>query len=758
MALFGFGKKKEAGSPASQKLFSRANASTQAPKVITRSSALGTIIDLEYKQELPRDAKWLFITGLAYWRGAFGPNLKANMDVCRRLAVKAFYAIYQYGLQNEYPEAGFLMAMYFFRHDEEKYGEPIDYKPCVAHMCHYYIMNGPEANFLQEPIMLFLKHHPDGMEQVILWLKDRVMRDKKQGAEPVGLIMLRHYLVLRLLAVETKFPYDPAPYDYFAKKYQLSEAVVQCVSGRLLYKQIYEHDDITVEDRERLKEEAWNGNLVAAQIVYGIGIDKIPYCYDGMKADSDGNVFSYKVTQYRQYYEKWTRALPGLQQEQAVLSGDWFQKEESKAEQKVKQAKKGFQKKQSVAEEYARALYMHACRRIDESLTLMKQVEAADASKIRVADWKNGKRKNEAEMLAEELFRKPNISGYRQLAKLMGRYTPYWEPLTDLSLQIRRDLLAVQGTDGLAMYLLDEPDEDCLRYAQGLIYDPEVNGGDLERVKAGWLALALRHYQKGEDDLTEAIEYVNRYFACPNEFKKHGLDIKYVTKLAAENDEKALHVLGELYVDFEEVNGGDELLIQLGQLFYRRLSRLYKKRFETIEDQVEKMKFLLEWYQFELVDRREEDSKLVDEICIKGIRMNIPHIYHTMARKNVYDHFMDMEGRIWIKACLGAALESGYKNVAELYNKMDLEDREREAEIRREETYRRKKQEEEWARDRERRRQAFNERCDDMERMWDMMNGGTGMTSEEQMFAGRKSAWDHMRDQDLRNSIPEWLW
>ena len=112
---------------------------------------------------------------------------------------------------------------------------------------------------------------------------------------------------------------------------------------------------------------------------------------------------------------------------------------------------------------------------------------------------------------------------------------------------------------------------------------------------------------------------------------------------------------------------------------------------------------------------------------------------------------MSMEGRVWVKALLSALLNHGYDHVRELYNKMDAEDKAIErARIEAEERARRIREAEE-ARENERRRQNLNNRMDDLERLGDILGGGTGRTVAERAAAGDVGVLDLLRNQDRRN-------
>ena len=94
MGLFNFGKKKETTAK---------NTSVLRGFAIVQSTA-GPVIDLKNEQgrALPPDAPILYRTGEAHW----------NTAELRDLSIRAFYALYQHGLQDQYPKAGYYIAKY----------------------------------------------------------------------------------------------------------------------------------------------------------------------------------------------------------------------------------------------------------------------------------------------------------------------------------------------------------------------------------------------------------------------------------------------------------------------------------------------------------------------------------------------------------------------------------------------------------------------------------------------------------------------
>ena len=121
------------------------------------------------------------------------------------------------------------------------------------------------------------------------------------------------------------------------------------------------------------------GNLVAAQMFYGTGIDKILYEYEEPKRKADGSMVLLRYSRYRHAYEKWEEQLPGLKQEQASLGGGWFDRE-TKADLELETAFRRHEERQAICGQYVRALCLYARGHDQEALDLMCRVEASDAT------------------------------------------------------------------------------------------------------------------------------------------------------------------------------------------------------------------------------------------------------------------------------------------------------------------------------------------------------------------------------------------
>ena len=781
--------------------------STQAPRTPsappvtydyrTRKTPNGIIIDYENSKELPKNGELLMRSARTYWQGNFGPNLVANLEICREYAVLIFNTIFFYGLQDEYPEAGYYVTKYCLLHGNQIYDETIDVKLCAEHLCRHYILHGKEAAFLQEPILLYLEYFRDGLDQVLTWLRQRVEKDKAEQADPIGLIMLRHYLVLRRFMANRDFANMSDYWLEIAQRYHLREAVVQSVSYQLVHNGLDGKEHTPLRAQRRIKSEAYQGNPVAAQIVYGSGIDTILYGFDGMKRDDDGRLLIPKFTRYKTAWEVWEKQLPGLKQEQASLGSDWFDREIKKADREVETALRRHEERQEICGKYVRALYLYAQGRDQEALDLMCKVERMDATHnpnvmtshkfrtnlspaaswwisrhsslydrsrqyrlengvmtrvsrtLSVDPWDEWDLWNEAEELADQLHDQPDRSGFLQFARLAECTTPYWWPLEGMAREIRRDVLAQEGEAALIPCLLEEPDERCVSYANALIYDPEVNRGDESRIEAGWLTLITRRVQKNQAYIEEAIEYVNRFFDYPEVFADNGMNIRYVTNLARQGDETALRILGELYVDFEEIHGGNEYRRNVGQVFYSVITMNYYNKLRALDCQAEEEKLLREWYSFEHNARHDVCDYWIDRIGKFTIMRDMPEFYYLLARRPVFEHFVYRNGRAWVKRRLGAAVDQGHTEVKTVYDKLDREDEAREfARLEREERRRRLLAEEE-KRSEERRKAQW----DNLERTLDLLGGGMGLTNQEQLDCGGKDYLDYLRDVDFRKAM-----
>lgn len=773
----------------------------------TRKTPSGVIIDYDNSKELPKDGDLLMRSARVYWNGALGPNLVVDMEVCRNYAALIYDTIFYYGLQDTYPEAGYYVTKHCMRNGNVIYGQTIDVRRCAAHMCQYYIMHGQEVNFIQEPILFYLEYFRDGMDQVLAWLRQRVEQDKAAQADPIGLIMLRHYLVLRRFPVERDFANMAAYWLEIAQKYHLREAVIQSISYQLVQNGLDGREHTTMREQRRLKMESFYGNPVAAQMVYGTGIDKILYDYDGLKRDDDGNLFNLRNSRYKSSYVTWEEQLPVLKQEQASLGSGWFDRETAKADQEVETAFRRHEERQQICGQYVRALYLYARGHDQEALDLMCRVETSDAThnakvmtshkfrtnlspaaswwisrhstglydrsrqyrmnsdgvlarvtrqNISVDPWYEWDLWNEAEELAEQLHDQPNPGGFLQLARLADCTTPYWWPLEDMARKIRQDVLTEMGEEGLITCLLEEPDTRRVAYARALIYDPEVNRGDESRIEAGWLTLINHRLRGSHAYIAEAVAYVNRFFDYPEVFAENGLNIRYVTNLALQGDENALRILGELYMDFEEIHGGSEYRRNVGQLFYSVISRNYYNKLRTLDHTEEEKTLLRKWYSFEHYVREDASDYWIDRIGIFAMLNDMPDFCHLLARKTVFDYFVKREGRLWVKLRLGAAVERGHREAEALYRQLEREDEALEFARMEQEERRRRLLEEEEKRSEELRKSQLQDQLDNLERMLDRLGGGMGFTNQEQLDLG-KGYLDYLRDKDVRKALEDLL-
>lgn len=786
MGLFDFVKKKE-------------TSQLRGFKMIQAIS--GPIIDLanEQDRELPPDAQMLYRTGEAHW----------NTKGCKDLSIRAFHALYQYGLQDQYPKAGYYIAKYAWENKEKLKTEGIDYIKCAAHSCRYYIVMGEEVNMIQEPIILYLNYYPEGLGQVIEWLRERVERERKSQNNPIGILLLRHYLVLRRFADEIKEICNPISYENLVEKYMLREMVVQYVSCQLHFELLTGITYSTEETRQWLKNEAWYDNMMATQIIYGTGLDGIPYQHDESKMDEDGYELNYWASPYREYFSLWNGKVPELKKEVVSLGDGWFEKEVTKADKLVNLAKTRQIERRETSLAYARALCLHAGGNTKAALEIMCQIEAKDTavnwslmrrrefweslspaasrwiachsegiydrkrqygydengnfarrdtSHVRADAWAGYKLWTEAEELADQIHQKPDDAGFRKLAKLLGQKTPYWYPIPELSQRIRHDLLRKNGEEELIWYLLDEPEYEICKIAEGLIHDPEMNHGDDNRIRIGRLAKVNWNYYHIPTTygFPEAIEYVNYHFNRPDKLKKYNLNIRHLTKLAVQGDEDTLQLLGELYMNDPTVHQNNELVKNVGQVFLKKLSELYRKAWlDSLKARNEdgKREYMRKWYWVEYVERREAEPEIVDKICIKAIDTNDFYFYPMLTRPGVFQYYMKEKGRSWVKAMLKITLDNVSDNVRELYDKMEKEDQAIERERIAAEQERRRAEERAYEREKKRRQEELDRRMDDRERMWDLINGGMGNTVEEDFARGKINTVDFLKYKNARDNL-----
>ena len=231
------------------------------------------------------------------------------------------------------------------------------------------------------------------------------------------------------------------------------------------------------------------------------------------------------------------------------------------------------------------------------------------------------------------------------------------------------------------------------------------------------------------------------------------MNIRYVTNLAWQGNEDALRILGELYMDFEQVHGGSEYRRNVGQLFYSVISMNYYNKFRTLDDPEEEKKLLRKWYSFEHDVREDYSDFWIDRIGKYAMEYDMPEFCHLLARKYVFDYFVNQEGRLWVKLRLGAAVERGHKEAESLYRQLEREDEALEfARMEREERRRRQLEEDE-KRSEALRKAQLQDQLDNLERMLDLLGGGMGLTNQEQLGSGRKGYPDYLRDRDFRKAM-----
>jgi len=556
-----------------------------------RRSPYGPVIREDMALEnMPQDPEVLIRSAKAYWDYVVEEAYVDDLMGSRVKSTAFCEKIWQMGWIDRYPEAAPQLAALKYAFNEYDIA-----RACTEYWCERIHLTA-DINTLNQQIRFYLEEIHGDWDKALDWCRRRAEQDRRRGDEPVGMILLRHYLQIQNFANERRKEEKPA--DFWMRMYKLyklnriwAHQVVVERWQRVSLVREFGHRDGRKASQWELKNSrirANNGNLIVLAQVLA----------PDWEWDTEETIAAWRA--------KWEEGCAEIRQEEASFGSDWFEKEKEMAYQWGKEQHEKGKVRREGRNLYMMGLARYALKDADGAVDLMRQ--ACDKLSSEAKGWLQrhgidfldksfGKPYSDLwkwENLSDQMYETPSQEGLDQFADVLKQGNDLFSPQPDAAVPLRQAATALMGEVGVLDRIMAQGKQDALVLVNQMMtvarQEPKM------AAKLRWYSLLVRmHYAKEDEILLrkEPLDFILVDQDAPEEVRQLG-------EVARKEDWNAMYKLCMYYAQNERTEKNPHLTAVSYHLG-RCVCELYREIYFQIREEETRRGVLLDWLRISVL-------------------------------------------------------------------------------------------------------------------------------------------------------------
>lgn len=551
--------------------------------------------------DMPDDEQLLVRSAKAYWDQTVEGTYQEKLMPSRLKSTEFCEKLWQLGRIELYPRGARQLAAlkYAFREYELA-------RTYQEYWIEHNLYQGTLSPMAQD-LFLYLEEMGGDWDKVMDWCRRRAEQDRTSGADPVGMILLRHFMRIWPLSDERRE--GEKSEDYWVRLYRRYPLVK--ISAHLLIVRKFWRGSAVSEFGYRENGKPANWELHKTRNM----ADKSDLIALGNALDEE---WVFDTPEKKETWRAaWKECCSAIKAEEAGFGSDWFEKEQEAADRWVRKQKENGRIRRHGRELYIAGLAEYAIGNKDAAIALMQQ--AADNRSYEAKGWlvKHCTPEVESnyadpypelmemEELSDQLYDTPDKDGMRKLAKLIEQGNELASGQPDVADLLQPEIKKAREQEKVLRKILSTGRRNAYALADQMLEEGQKNpqmASDLL-----WYVLLVRmHLARtvGTGMLREAVDFVSLDMGHMDEYDR--------LADSARDDENwdAVYQLCEAYSADPrlEVNPYlSDVVYHLGQ----GLCRTYRDIYFRIPEPETREKVLKDWIRIMLLMGADGDPEPV---------------------------------------------------------------------------------------------------------------------------------------------------
>lgn len=722
----------------------------------TLKSPLGKVItygvfnDTDSPDIVPNDPELLLKTAKAYWEGIVDDSLiSTKLEKSRKYSEKFYTLMYERNMAAQYPEVYFWKAVCCIMNTISQFHTGKYLVP----WCDYIWENGSMEE-LHTAFSMYLHHAGPGkgkfgdIDKIISWCCKRAEKDQKKGDNPVGLLLLRHYLTLKAYMVEPKVDSSfPKHWKFMEWKYGFTVYGTERLMLSELLHQI--DDDETYLWLRSLNYKYETYEMAKSKYRYEI-IKKHENDYTRYAEAGDPVAIEWMARnaldreERKKYADMLDNIIQSLREEHSGSSCSIYEFEKIRADKLRDALDEEIEKSKYAIERFLFGLGLYAEGETNAAIETIESVCSGYVCKLPeqwmrkhgyiAGDWGgrwdgsltnyNSESLELTFNLADEAHDSGNITKMVSFGKRLILDFPKfnYDTMLDLLIRLAKQDRVIERLPDFVTCVRSIPHPEIRGVADELFHS-----GEEKRMCAALLALAC-NVGRLEDSLTYIREDLNPDAVVGSK------TVRQIIEDAAKKSKEDICTLIEIYAECKNVPTYSYVEKIIAEELFHYLCHLISSECDS-ED-----------YLMELFETKRYFSRWFKTDCWLLARQRLEaHDPAFCAKAYSFSGPLELERRE-IMEYLQIAKDAGYP-VGDLLETFVEEIHEE----RREYIRQLQMQAELEERKQREREEAIDRKFDELERTMDMLHGGNGRSFAERVIAGEASELDRQRLEDIKN-------